>query len=175
MGLMKLIFGGGVKAAGDAVTGIVETFRPNSEAAAKRQYEGEIARLDQMAAEFKNSGGWFNRFVDGLNRLPRPVMALGTIGLFAYAMTDPLGFTERMVGLQAVPEPLWWLLGAIVSFYFGARELKYARDNAKTKEFVATATTIASAQSEIAELRETYLTPGSANTDDPEIIEEALG
>jgi hypothetical protein len=26
-----------------------------------------------------------------------------------------------------VPEPLWWLLGAIVSFYFGARELHYLR------------------------------------------------
>lgn len=27
-----------------------------------------------------------------------------------------------------MPEPLWWLLGAIVSFYFGARELHYRRE-----------------------------------------------
>ncbi|HKL06334.1 MAG TPA: 3TM-type holin, partial [Roseovarius sp.] len=26
-----------------------------------------------------------------------------------------------MQGIALVPEPLWWLLGAIVSFYFGAR------------------------------------------------------
>jgi len=26
-----------------------------------------------------------------------------------------------MQGLALVPEPLWWLLGAVVSFYFGAR------------------------------------------------------
>jgi Holin of 3TMs, for gene-transfer release len=26
-----------------------------------------------------------------------------------------------------VPEPLWWLLGAIVGFYFGAREAHYFR------------------------------------------------
>jgi hypothetical protein len=32
-----------------------------------------------------------------------------------------------MQGLQLVPEPLWWLLGAIVSFYFGARELHHQR------------------------------------------------
>jgi len=31
------------------------------------------------------------------------------------------------VGLNEVPEPLWWLLGAIVSFYFGAREMHYFR------------------------------------------------
>ena len=42
-------------------------------------------------------------------------------------MVDPVGFAARMVGLEAVPEPLWWLLGAIVSFYFGARELHYFR------------------------------------------------
>ena len=26
-----------------------------------------------------------------------------------------------MQGLALVPEPLWWLLGVVVSFYFGAR------------------------------------------------------
>ena len=26
-----------------------------------------------------------------------------------------------MQGIALVPEPLWWLLGAVVSFYFGAR------------------------------------------------------
>jgi hypothetical protein len=54
-------------------------------------------------------------------------MALGTIGLFVFAMADPEGFAARMVGLAEVPEPLWWLLGAIVGFYFGARELHYRR------------------------------------------------
>jgi hypothetical protein len=33
-----------------------------------------------------------------------------------------------MVGLNAVPEPLWWLLGAVVAFYFGARETYYFRN-----------------------------------------------
>jgi len=41
---------------------------------------------------------------------------------------DPISFAERMVGLELVPDPLWWLLGAIVSFYFGARELHYFRE-----------------------------------------------
>ena len=54
-------------------------------------------------------------------------MALGTVGLFVFAMADPSGFSARMVGLAEVPEPLWWLLGAIVGFYFGARELHYRR------------------------------------------------
>jgi hypothetical protein len=63
----------------------------------------------------------FDRFVDGLNRLPRPLLAFGTLGLFAAAMVDPIWFASRMQGLALVPEPLWWLVGAIISFYFGAR------------------------------------------------------
>ncbi len=65
--------------------------------------------------------------MNGLNRLPRPFLAFGTIGLFVYAMVDPPRFGERMVGLNMVPEPLWWLLGAVVGFYFGAREAYYFR------------------------------------------------
>ncbi len=65
--------------------------------------------------------------MNGLNRLPRPLLTMGTLALFVYAMAAPVGFSRRMEGLQLVPEPLWWLLGAIVSFYFGARELHYQR------------------------------------------------
>ncbi len=60
-------------------------------------------------------------------RVTRPMLALGTLGLFIYAMAEPVGFSTRMQGLGLVPEPLWWLLGAIVSFYFGARELHHQR------------------------------------------------
>ena len=48
-------------------------------------------------------------------------MAFGVLGLFIAAMVDPIWFADRMTGLSLVPEPLWWLLDAIVSFYFGAR------------------------------------------------------
>jgi len=88
------------------------------------------AALEQMAAEFRPEGrGLFDRVIDGLNRLPRPALALGTLALMIAAMVDPLWFGERMAGLALVPEPLWWLLGAIVSFYFGARH------QAKGQEF----------------------------------------
>lgn len=43
-------------------------------------------------------------------------MAFGVLGLFIAAMVDPIWFADRMAGLSLVPEPLWWLMGAIVSF-----------------------------------------------------------
>tara|TARA_B110000902_G_scaffold114341_1_gene134546 strand:+ start:28 stop:369 length:342 start_codon:yes stop_codon:yes gene_type:complete len=86
------------------------------------------------------------RFIDGLNRLPRPMLALGTIGLFVSAMADPVWFAERMVGVTAVPEPLWWLMGAIVSFYFGARHQvkgqNFQREIAQTENVLTTAASV---------------------------------
>jgi hypothetical protein len=66
--------------------------------------------------------------MDALNRIPRPAMALGTLGLFVAAMVDPIWFAARMTGIALVPEPLWWLLAAIVSFYFGARHQAKGQD-----------------------------------------------
>lgn len=72
----------------------------------------------------------FDRWMDACNRLPRPLLALGTLALFGYAMAAPASFAVRMQALAQVPEPLWWLSAAIVSFYFGAREAHYFRERA---------------------------------------------
>ncbi len=130
MGLIDRALGGSgsVEALGDAAEGLSEVFVPNATRAMELAADIHQATLETAAAEFQYSGsGWFDRLINGLNRLPRPMLALGTLGLFVYAMADPVAFSDRMVGLQEVPEPLWWLLGAIVSFYFGARELHYNR------------------------------------------------
>lgn len=101
---------------------LAEVFRENAEAASARDHALQQSALAQLAAEFtRPTKGGFDRFMDGLNRLPRPMLALGTIGLMVAAMGDPYWFASRMQGLALVPEPLWWLLGIIVSFYFGAR------------------------------------------------------
>lgn len=116
-GLFGWLFGSGLK----DVRQTVETFRPNAEAEAQRTAEFQAAALKQFGTEFRPPRGLFDRAIDGLNRLPRPAMALGVLFLIGSAMVDPIWFASRMQGLALVPEPLWWLLGAIVSFYFGAR------------------------------------------------------
>ncbi|WP_299874898.1 holin family protein [uncultured Sulfitobacter sp.] len=129
MGLMErvlsLVFGGGQNVVRDTV----EVFRENAEGGAKRASDLQGKALAQFGAEFAVARrGRFDRFMDGLNRLPRPALALGTLGLFVSAMVAPLWFSERMQGIALVPEPLWWLLGVIVSFYFGARHQLKAQE-----------------------------------------------
>jgi hypothetical protein len=131
MGVIGQILGGpaAVTALGEAARGVAETFIPNATRKMELSAEAQMAALRQLGEEYGlPSTGWFDRLVNGLNRLPRPLLAFGTLGLFVYAMVDPVRFSARMVGLNAVPEPLWWLLGAVVAFYFGARETYYFRN-----------------------------------------------
>lgn len=130
MGLIGQVFATLFGGERNIVRETAEVFVENAEARAVREAVFREAALDQFAAEFVlPRRGIFDRFVDGLNRLPRPALALGTLGLFVSAMVEPVWFAERMQGIALVPEPLWWLMGAIVSFYFGSRH------QAKSQEF----------------------------------------
>ncbi|WP_323769215.1 holin family protein [Antarctobacter sp.] len=129
MGLIGQIFGALFGSGRNVVAETAEVFRVNAEAQAQRGHDAQGAALAQMAGEFRVvRRGWFDRFMDALNRVPRPAMALGTLGLFVAAMVDPVWFAARMAGISLVPEPLWWLLAAIVSFYFGARHHAKGQD-----------------------------------------------
>jgi hypothetical protein len=124
--LFAILFGNGRNLLRDTAG----VFAEHAEDGARRASDLHAATLAQFGAEFHQPApGGFDRFMDGVNRIPRPALALGTLGLFVAAMVDPLWFAARMQGLALVPEPLWWLLGVIVSFYFGARHQK------KTQEF----------------------------------------
>ncbi|MGI9395132.1 MAG: holin family protein [Boseongicola sp.] len=144
--ILGVLFGGGR----NAVRETIEVFRPNAEAEAIRNAARSAASLAQFAAEFTYPRrGIFDRLMDGLNRLPRPTLAIGTVALFVAAMVDPVWFSSRMQGVALVPEPLWWLMGAIVSFYFGARH------QTKNQEFQkGVAETLARTPEVVANIRE---------------------
>ncbi|MGZ2258235.1 holin family protein [Roseobacter sp. A03A-229] len=117
-GILNIIFGNDR----NVIAQTAEVFRENTEEGAERAQNLRLGAMAQFAQEFEVARqGWFDRVMDGVNRLPRPALALGTLGLFLAAMIDPVWFAARMQGIALVPEPLWWLLGVIVSFYFGAR------------------------------------------------------
>ncbi|MWD30006.1 carboxylesterase, partial [Aquicoccus sp. SCR17] len=142
-GLVEALFGGGR----NVLRETAEAFRPNAEAEARRGAGMQAAALAQFGAEFAGPRkGLFDRAIDGLNRLPRPLMAFGVIGLFVAAMVAPEWFAARMTGLALVPEPLWWLLGAVVSFYFGARH--QARGQAFQRDLAASLARAPAARSE---------------------------
>ncbi|WP_189799515.1 holin family protein [Tateyamaria sp. syn59] len=163
--LMALLFG-----ERNIVKDTVEVFRENAEGGAVRAHEVQMQAMIQFGSEFAHQRrGLFDRFVDALNRIPRPAMAIGVLALFVSAMTSPIWFSERMQGLALVPEPLWWLLGVVVSFYFGARHQAKAQDF--QREIASRISAVPDVISNIEDLRAldrdpapTERTPGVAHT-----------
>ena len=66
-------------------------------------------------------------------------MTFGMILLLGWACVDPPGFAIVMSALASVPEPLWAVWGAMVAFWFGARELHKVRDWKIDKAILRTA------------------------------------
>jgi hypothetical protein len=159
-GLLNVIFGNDR----NVLKETAEVFRANAEEDADRAQSLRLEVLKQYAREFeRKETGAFDRIMDGVNRVPRPALALGTLGLFVAAMVDPIWFAERMQGITLVPEPLWWLLGVVVSFYFGARhQVKSQQFQRSIAQTMAAAPTVVSNLKRLQSLRPT--SPGVAET-----------
>lgn len=121
MALMPIL--GALFGSGNVVKETAEVFRVNAEAQAQRGASYDTAALAQMAAEFQARGqrGWFDRFMDGVNRVPRPAIVLGLLGLLVWTPIDPEGAAKTFSAWAALPTGYWALMSVVVSFYFGAR------------------------------------------------------
>lgn len=85
------------------------------------------APLPQYQATTPKGRIGYNHVIDAMNRLPRPLMALLSLAFFIVAGINPGWFEARMQALSAIPEPMWWIIGAVITFFFGARETFYIR------------------------------------------------
>lgn len=130
--LWRLIFGGGARDLVTAATNTVRVVRGDRAAQDAQAAAALEGALGQFGAEFGATARrtWFDALVDGLNRLPRPFLAFATMALFAYAFHAPVEFAARMQALALVPDQLWYLMGAVIAFYFGAREFHHRRARA---------------------------------------------
>jgi hypothetical protein len=117
--LLSGLFGGGLS----ALDGLLGRFMANKDGVEANIHGETVAQLSSYAAEFTNRGDrtWWDSLVDGLNRLPRPLMAFGVLGLLVWAPLDPVGFSQAMRAYALVPEWLAGTLFGVAAFYFTAR------------------------------------------------------
>ncbi|MBP0483959.1 3TM-type holin [Sagittula salina] len=133
MGLIQLVqtlLGGN----GKAVKELAEVFKVNAEASDARGHDLDTAALNQFAAEFvaRSRRTWWDSLVDGLNRLPRPAFTLGVFMVLVWTARDPAFMAEVFTTWAIIPAPVWVLITAIVTFFFGgraqAKDLDFQRD-----------------------------------------------
>jgi len=136
------LFGGGAQAVAGAVKDVAEVFVPNAEGQAARDAADAMSARGQFAGEFREIKTWWDSLIDGLNRLPRPVLVFMAIWYLFLSFGDKDKFLDVNEGLASIPEPMWWIIGSIIGFYFSFRsgeKVHYAAAKRRMVESVAAA------------------------------------
>lgn len=120
--LVKLLGGGIIEGANS----ITKTIFGSKEARDTQAHDEQMSVMQAFAAEFlpRENRTWWDSFVDGLNRLPRPVMTFGVIALFWYCVEEPAEFAASMTALKLMPAEGWGIMATIVVFWFGGKFLE---------------------------------------------------
>lgn len=81
---------------------------------------------EAYSAEFSNRANrtWWDSLIDGLNRIPRPLFVAFIVYYFVICVKNVTLFERVNRSLSTIPEPMWYILGGILSFYFGSRHFQ---------------------------------------------------
>jgi hypothetical protein len=128
---LKWVFGsGGVADILPKIKDIAEVFvgnkRERDATSAANEHDEQIELHKSQTAGYTYGVAnrtWFDVAIDGLNRLPRPLMTIGIIWLMFWAGWQPESFKETMAALGAMPEWLATIITVIIVFWFGSRTI----------------------------------------------------
>ena len=124
------------------IGGAIERYQQGKAAKEENRHAQEMGTLNQFAAEFGHGRTWFDSMIDGINRLPRPTI-VAMVGFYILlSWRDPQQFAVINGGLETIPEAMWYIVGIVISFFFGARELQLGRKAKGFKEAAEAATKI---------------------------------
>ena len=126
----------GLGAIAKPITQVVEVFKPNAEKQAVREGNALSSAYAQFAAEFRKNRTWWDSAVDGLNRLPRPIIVAGVIYYFYLAIAQPVQFHAINLALSSIPDPMWYISSGVIGFYFSMRSVEKVKFNSSQFKLV---------------------------------------
>jgi len=140
---------------------VAEVFVENRENSGQRKHDEKMADIDrdmaslaQFSSEFhaRENRSWWDSFVDGLNRLPRPLITIAILSFFVLAPLNPTRFLEIAKAYELMPPGYWALLSVIIGFYFGGRMQLKAQDFNVKKDAVKAAKDLVQMKKEFRQL-----------------------
>lgn len=90
--------------------------------------------LPQNVADIHDRKSNWDYCIDSLNRLPRPLITLGTIAMMVWPAINPRTFAEAMQSYAMMPDWLVQLVMAIVLAYFATRTVEKIREKPSMPE-----------------------------------------
>ena len=140
---------------------VAEVFTENKEKKGQRKHEEtmadigcDLASLEQFSKEFheRQNRTWWDSFIDGLNRLPRPLLTIAILSFFILAPLAPERFLLIAQSYELMPPGYWALLSIIIGFYFGGRMQLKSQDMRIKKDAVQAAKNLVAMRKEFRQL-----------------------
>ena len=75
---------------------------------------GDSSQASARGMQLRSHDSWFDILIDGLNRLPRPIITFWVIGVL-------FGIVPIPVHWEMIPPMVWNVIWTVVTFWFGAR------------------------------------------------------
>ena len=127
MSLFSRLITGGVTEVVNAGNEVVKTVWGSKQERDAGDQAENMSVQNAFAAQMmpRDNRTWWDSLIDGINRLPRPVLTFGIVYLFWFCLDSPAQFAAAMAGLELMPAGGWALMVTIIGFWFGG---KYLRD-----------------------------------------------
>ncbi len=126
---------------GNSATGLIgsvgstaEVFLGNKAQREQGEHLESMAVHNQYAAEFQYRGrrSWWDSLIDGLNRLPRPLITFSVLAAFPFSVWMIFNFPSEykllVEALAIIPTGLWAMASVVIGFYFSGRMQVKAQD-----------------------------------------------
>jgi len=117
-----------IASAGTATVNVVGAFSGNQRDRYKQDGDRYRSALAAYASESAPNGTRWDSFWNGINRMPRPMIVVAIFCYFGLAYENPTEFQILNIALDTVPEQMWWVMSAVIGFYFAAREFHKNRE-----------------------------------------------
>jgi hypothetical protein len=114
---------GVIESTGEAITKVVRVTKGDKAAVQEHIHDEQMATLSEHASEFvsRPTRTKWDSFIDGLNRLPRPLIVLWVCVFFVWPFFGPESFLQYVLSMELIPDSLWMIFLTILGFYFGGR------------------------------------------------------
>lgn len=125
MSLIGTILAGGVSTIVDSAAGLARVFVKDKTEGQQLDAAQQASVSEQFSAEFndRRNRTWWDSLIDGVNRLPRPVIAFSVIAMMFWPVIDPIEFSIVMQAYSIVPAWVAGLFIQVVALFFGGKFL----------------------------------------------------
>lgn len=131
--------------------------------------KGLMGTNSENTIELPTPLGWYDRLINGINRLGRPVLLVSAMAFFSWSIYDPNYFATVMKALATAPEYIQQIILLVVAIFGTGRIINDVKKKNTIKQSVKNSDTLIN-KTTVSKSSNNFKRTDNLNNDDPELI-----